>query len=61
MNRLANQGMPFRDAYKKIGMEVQEGKYKPTREVNHTHLGSIGNLANDKIKAKMQEILSEFN
>lgn len=61
VNRLANQGMPFRDAYKKIGMEVQEGKYKPTREVNHTHLGSIGNLANDKIKAKMQEILSEFN
>ena len=60
VNRLANQGMPFRDAYKKIGMEVQEGKYKPTRSVNHTHLGSIGNLATAQIADKMKGILSQF-
>lgn len=60
VNRLANQGIPFRDAYKKIGMEVQEGKYKPTRSVNHTHLGSIGNLATVQIADKMKGILSQF-
>lgn len=60
VNRLANQGIPFRDAYKKIGMEVQEGKYKPTRSVNHTHLGSIGNLATAQIADKMKGILSQF-
>lgn len=60
VNCLANQGMPFRDAYKKVGMEVQEGKYKPTRSVNHTHLGSIGNLATAQIAEKMKTILSQF-
>ena len=60
VNRLANQGMPFRDAYKKVGMEVQEGKYKPTRSVNHTHLGSIGNLATAQIAEKMKTILFQF-
>lgn len=60
VNRLVLGGMPFRDAYKTIGMQVQEGTYKPTREVSHTHLGSIGNLANDKIAAKMQSLLSNI-
>lgn len=60
VNALASSGMPFRDAYKKIGMEVQEGKYKPNRKVNHTHMGSIGDLATKKIEAKMQSILSQF-
>ena len=60
VNRLVLAGMPFRDAYKKIGMEVQNGTYKPTREVKHTHLGSIGNLANDRILFKMEEIMSQF-
>lgn len=61
VNRLVVEGMPFRDAYKKIGMEVQNGTYKPHRGVNHTHLGSIGNLANDRIKIKMDSLLSVFN
>ncbi len=61
VNRLVLQGVPFRDAYKKIGMQVQDGTYKPTREVHHTHLGSIGNLANDKITAKMQSLLSTLS
>lgn len=60
VNRLVLEGMPFRDAYKKIGMEVQNGTYKPHRGVNHTHLGSTGNLANDRIKAKMEKIMSQL-
>lgn len=61
VNRLVLEGMPFRDAYKKVGMDVQEGKYKPTRSVSHSHIGSIGNLANDKISEKMDKILNQFN
>ena len=60
VNRLASSGMPFRDAYKKIGMEVQQGSYKPSRSVHHTHLGSIGNPANDRIASKMESLLSNF-
>ncbi|MDE6785951.1 MAG: argininosuccinate lyase, partial [Muribaculaceae bacterium] len=60
VNRLVLEGMPFRDAYKKIGMEVQNGTYKPHRGVNHTHLGSIGNLANDRIKTKMDGIMAQL-
>ncbi len=60
VNRLVLQGMPFRDAYREIGMAVQEKRYKPTREVKHTHLGSVGNLANDKIAEKMEDVMSGF-
>lgn len=60
VNRLVLEGMPFRDAYKKIGLEVQNGTYKPHRGVNHTHLGSIGNLANDRIKDKMNNIMNQI-
>ncbi len=60
VNRLVLEGMPFRDAYKKVGMEVQEGTYKPHRGVHHTHLGSIGNPANDRIRAKMERITSQL-
>jgi len=61
VNRLALGGMPFRDAYRKVGMEVQRGEYKPTRSVNHTHEGSIGNLCNAEIAAKMQRIMKQFD
>lgn len=61
VNRLVLDGIPFRDAYKKIGIEVQNGEYKPNREIHHTHIGSIGNLANDRIKAKMESILKPMN
>ncbi len=60
VNRLVLNGVPFRDAYKAVGMSVQDGTYRPTREVNHTHLGSIGNLANEAIAAKMSELMSEM-
>ena len=58
---LAKKGMPFRDAYKEIGMLVQNGKYKPSRKVDHSLLGSIGNLATEKIAFKMQSLLQQLN
>ncbi len=60
VNRLVVAGVPFRDAYRQVGMAVQNKTYKSTREVSHTHTGSIGNLANDRIAAKMNEILAEI-
>ena len=60
VNRLTLEGMPFRDAYKTVGMAVERGEYRPTRTVNHTHAGSIGNLCTDRIKAKMQTLLDRI-
>ena len=59
VNRLVLDGTPFRDAYKEIGHQVQQGTYKPTREVHHTHEGSIGNLCTTQIKHKMQKALEQ--
>ena len=59
VNRLVLDGTPFRDAYKEIGHQVQQGTYKPTREVHHTHEGSIGNLCTNQIKHKMQKALEQ--
>lgn len=60
VNRLVLEGMPFRDAYRQVGMAVQNKTYKPTRSVHHTHLGSIGNPANDRIAAKMKAVTSQI-
>ena len=60
VNRLVLEGMPFRDAYRKVGLEVQNGTFNPDRNVSHTHLGSIGNLATDLIRAKMTRTLSRI-
>jgi argininosuccinate lyase len=60
VNRLVLEGVPFRDAYKKVGMEVQRGMYKPTKTVHHTHEGSIGNLCTELIKEKMNRIFSQI-
>jgi len=46
--------MPFREAYKEVGLEIEAGNFKPNKEVKHTHEGSIGNLCTDQIKAKME-------
>ena len=54
VNRRALSGMPFRDAYKSVGIEVNEGKFHAEKSVHHTHAGSIGNLCNDRIAAKMK-------
>lgn len=61
VNDLAAHGMPFRDAYKKVGLEIEAGEFKPRKEIHHTHEGSIGNLCNDQIVALMERVLGEFH
>lgn len=60
VNRLTLSGMPFREAYRKVGREVADGTFKPIKMVCHTHAGSIGNLCNDKIAAKFHRIASQI-
>ena len=60
VNRLVLQGGPFREAYRRVGMAVQQGEYRPTREVHHTHEGSIGNLCTAEIRRKMEIVMREF-
>lgn len=61
VNELVLKGMPFRDAYKAVGQQVESGTYRPNTQLNHTHLGSIGNLANEKIEEKLLTELSKFS
>ena len=60
VNRLALEGVPFREAYRTIGMQVQRGEYQPTREVHHTHEGSIGNLCTAEILEKMERVMQNL-
>lgn len=60
VNRLTLSGMPFRDAYKQVGLEIEAGNFHPDKSINHTHQGSIGNLFNDEISIYKNSILSEF-
>ena len=60
VNRLVLEGMPFRDAYKKVGLDIEAGKYTPDRNIGHTHEGSIGNLCNAEIKAYFEDVWSGF-
>jgi argininosuccinate lyase len=61
VNRLVLEGVPFRDAYKRVGLEIEAGNFTPNKAVNHTHEGSIGNLCNDSISALMQNIIDGFS
>ena len=61
VNRLATEGMPFRDAYKKVGLDIEAGNFTPIKEVHHTHEGSIGNLCTEQIAALMDQVLAGFN
>lgn len=61
VNRLAAAGVPFRDAYKQVGLAIEEGTFVANKEIHHTHEGSIGNLENDKIEALMDKTLSSFH
>ena len=61
VNHLVENGMPFRDAYKKVGMEVQEGRFEFHGTLHHTHEGSIGNLCNDKIRTAMENTIDGFS
>jgi argininosuccinate lyase len=60
VNQMVVEGTPFRDAYKKIGFEINEGNFTPNRSLNHTLEGSIGNLCNDEIAAEMDELIASF-
>ncbi|MCZ2130182.1 MAG: argininosuccinate lyase [Bacteroidia bacterium] len=60
INKLVKDGMSFRDAYRKTGMEVNENKFSPNKTLNHTHEGSIGNLCNAEIRMMMLETLKKF-
>ena len=61
VNRLVTGGMPFRDAYKKVGLDIEAGKFTPCKEVHHTHEGSIGNLCTEQIAALMDNVWNGFN
>ena len=61
VNRLTLDGVPFRDAYKQVGLAIEKGDFEPVDSVNHTHEGSIGNLCNDRIKSLYSEILASFD
>lgn len=60
VNRRVVAGVPFRDAYKQVGLEIEAGQFKPNKQVAHTHEGSIGNLCNDQIAQLMQTVVKGF-
>ena len=60
VNRLAAEGMPFRDAYKKVGLDIEAGKFQPNKSIHHTHVGSISNLCNAQVAELMQSIYHRF-
>ena len=60
VNKLVLSGVPFRDAYKRVGMDIEQSKYNPSTKVAHTHIGSIGNLGNNTIVEMMARVLKTF-
>lgn len=60
VNKLVLSGMPFRDAYKKVGLDIEQGNYNPSIDIQHTHEGSIGNLCLDEISSSMDNAISKF-
>lgn len=61
VNKLAANGMPFRDAYKTVGLAIENDTFKADKHIHHTHEGSIGNLCNDRIAELMNNIISQFH
>ena len=61
VNRLTREGVPFRDAYKQVGLAIEAGNFTPDKNVHHTHEGSIGNLCNQEITNYKNEVLQQFN
>ncbi|HVB03116.1 MAG TPA: argininosuccinate lyase [Chitinophagaceae bacterium] len=60
VNRLVLEGMPFRDAYRKVGMDIEKGEFEPSREIHHSHAGSMGNLCNEEISRMMDQVWNSF-
>ncbi len=61
VNRLAASGVPFRDAYRQVGLAIEAGDFQASHDIHHTHEGSIGNLCNEQIADLMQQRLADFN
>jgi argininosuccinate lyase len=61
VNKLVLAGMPFRDAYKKVGQDIENNQYHPSKNINHTHEGSLGNLCTSEIKMMMEKAVAGFN
>jgi len=60
VNKLVNNGVPFRDAYKKVGLDIEAGNFKYSTSIQHTHEGSIGNLCTAEIKKQMEKLINSF-
>ena len=60
VNRLAAEGIPFRDAYKKVGLDIEAGKFVPNKNIKHTHAGSIGRLCTEEVAEMMQQAYGAF-
>ena len=60
VNAYVLKGLPFRDAYQKVAQQIQEETFEKPASIQHTHLGSIGNLANEQIQAKLEEVWKDF-
>jgi len=61
VNKLVLEGVPFREAYKQVGAEIENGNFKPEKKVSHSHEGSVGNLCLDKISESKTAVLKNFN
>jgi argininosuccinate lyase len=61
VNRLVLKGVPFRDAYQQVGRDIEAGTFTPPTELDHTHLGSLGNLGNERITKKREAVLAGFD
>ena len=61
VNNLVLSGVPFREAYRRVGLDIEQGRFRPQRQVHHTHEGSIGNPCNDEISALMQQTVERFD
>ena len=61
VNKQVLSGIPFREAYKNVGLAIEQGDFQPEREVNHTHVGSVGNPGNELVQQKMQTVLQSFD
>jgi argininosuccinate lyase len=60
VNKLVAEGVPFRDAYKQIGLDIEMGNFTYSTNINHSHEGSIGNLCTEQIKNQMQQVVDSF-
>ena len=61
VNNLVLSGVPFREAYRRVGLDIEQGRFRPQRQVHHTHEGSIGNPCNDEISALMRQTVERFD